>query len=66
VRSRLATCGSGSVHQAELGGGALLLRQIAAHSKRRRPALQKLAMQRAQAMWRAESDTHVSFVWYLL
>jgi DNA-binding helix-hairpin-helix protein with protein kinase domain len=53
-------------HQAELCGGALLLRQIAADIDRQRPSLQRLARQRAEAMWQAEADTHISPVWYLL
>lgn len=53
-------------HQAELCGGAMLLRQIAADIERQRPSLQMLAMQRAEAMWQAETDTHISPVWYLV
>ncbi|MGP6157782.1 MAG: hypothetical protein ACLPYS_09810 [Vulcanimicrobiaceae bacterium] len=53
-------------HQAELCGGAMLLRQIAADIERQRPSLQTLALQRAETMWQAEADTHVSPVWYLM
>jgi DNA-binding helix-hairpin-helix protein with protein kinase domain len=57
VRERIAK-------RAELCQGAMLLRKIASDIQRQRPSLRKLTAQRAELMWQAEADVHVSPIWY--